>query len=156
MVLESAQILSTVNRTHGLPAPYRPTHVNHPCVKWAHAPVHRRWLERHFRALLEEYTFRYGKIHACSRAMDELVLGEPENDLKGHLMRSEGLVLDEDDQDSPAEFVQAMPEQHRVPGDPVAAYRRYYVAEKARFARWAKGRKAPEWWRELHALSSIA
>lgn len=128
MVLESAQILSTVNHAHGLSAPYRPTHINHPCVRWAYAPAHRRWLERHFIALLEEYTFRYGRTHACSRAMDEL-------------------VLNDDVMESPTDFVQAMPEQHRVPGDPVAAYRRYYIVEKSRFARWNKGREAPEWWK---------
>lgn len=37
MILETAQILSTVMHFNGggTPAVYKPTHVNHPCVRWA-------------------------------------------------------------------------------------------------------------------------
>ncbi|HHS13264.1 MAG TPA: hypothetical protein ENN03_05790 [bacterium] len=41
------------------------------------------------------------------------------------------------------EFAQAMPEPYRVPGDPVQAYRNFYVGEKLRFARWT--RRRPAW-----------
>ena len=40
-------------------------------------------------------------------------------------------------------FVQAMPEQYKQT-DPVEAYRKYYLGEKASFAKWTK-RKAPDW-----------
>ena len=35
MVLESTQMLHTINAKHELPYTYKPTHMNHPCVKWA-------------------------------------------------------------------------------------------------------------------------
>ena len=38
------------------------------------------------------------------------------------------------------EFAQAMPEKHKVPGDPVSAYRGFYVGEKLRFAKWKRRR----------------
>jgi len=37
-----------------------------------------------------------------------------------------------------------MPEQYKVPGDSVAAYRAYYIGDKARFSKWTK-RNPPEW-----------
>jgi hypothetical protein len=40
-------------------------------------------------------------------------------------------------------FAQAMPEQYKNV-DGVAAYRAYYLGEKARFAKWKLG-NAPEW-----------
>jgi len=46
----------------------------------------------------------------------------------------------------PIPFPQCMPDQYKVEGDPVAAYRNYYKGEKAYFARWNKGRASPEWW----------
>ena len=42
------------------------------------------------------------------------------------------------------DFAQAMPEKYKVPEDPVMAYRRFYVGEKMRFAKWTK-RKIPYW-----------
>jgi hypothetical protein len=33
-------------------------------------------------------------------------------------------------------FVQVMPAYYQVPGDPVRAYRAYYIGEKLKFAKW--------------------
>jgi len=44
-----------------------------------------------------------------------------------------------------ADAPQAMPEQYKVPGDPVKAYRNYYMGEKRHFASWTH-RRPPEWW----------
>jgi len=61
MVLESAQILSTI-----LGGPYKPTHRNHPCTLWAGtSKSNARWLLRHMVYLCREYTSRYGRIHKC-------------------------------------------------------------------------------------------
>ena len=42
------------------------------------------------------------------------------------------------------EFVQAMPEKYKVPGNPVRAYRRFYIGEKMTFAKWTR-RGIPGW-----------
>lgn len=34
MILESAQLMCTVAQIKGEQAPYKPTHINHPCTKW--------------------------------------------------------------------------------------------------------------------------
>lgn len=129
MVLESAQILSTVSHKLGKPGPYRPTHKNHPCVLWAGATFENwKWLYYHLFALSREYTFRYGKVHKTAEHLVTLrEIGRPE---KGEL----------------TPFVQAMPDELR--GDnAVDAYRRYYVRDKARFARWTR-REKPVWFPE--------
>jgi hypothetical protein len=43
------------------------------------------------------------------------------------------------------EFAQAMPEEYKVAGDAVEAYRRFYRAEKRAFATWT-ARSEPSWW----------
>jgi hypothetical protein len=129
MALESAQILSTVRHRYGAPAPYKPTHANHPCVLWAgECTENYRWLVEHTAHLLAEYTARYGKTHAVSAHLD--TLREPPAGMPkcGHR----------------TPFTQCMPEQYRVPGDPIAAYRAFYNAEKAPFSTW-KNREAPAW-----------
>ena len=131
MVLETAQILSTVKILLGEEgAPYKPTHVNHPCVQWAKQKENRCWLTCHFDSLLHEYKERYNKEHKCA---------EIKNDVCFYEARF-----------WPISFVQCMPEQYKVPNDPVAAYRAYYLGEKARFAKWKLG-NVPPWWTEGQA-----
>jgi len=40
-----------------------------------------------------------------------------------------------------------MPDIFKVPGDPVAAYRAFYLGEKSRFAKWTR-REVPEWYEQ--------
>ena len=64
MIVESAQLLSAHDRLNGTDHGYKITHENHPCRKSLENPANYRWLCSHLRALLAEYTFRYGKIHS--------------------------------------------------------------------------------------------
>ena len=130
MILESNQMLSTVARNHGHDAPYRSTHANHPCTLWAgESQDNWDWLVDHSRALCEEYTERYGKVHK-SQAVTEWA-----EDL---------------DIDLPARgqtpFRLAMPDEYKT-NDPVESYRKYYIGDKARFAKWKTG-NVPSWWIE--------
>ena len=132
MVTETAQILSTVHHIWGSDAPYRRTHAKHPCVVWAAACTgNYKWLLEHGMALAAEYTFRYGKQHKAELAL--LKLQRPP-------------VAMPSSRRTP--FVQCMPEEYQVPGDPVRAYRNFYVQDKSRFARWSKARKPPRWYIE--------
>lgn len=69
MVLETAQLLSTWMSKQGLEAPYKPTHVNHPCSKALDHEDTRAWVVRHFFALTSEYKLRYNKTHKCELVM---------------------------------------------------------------------------------------
>jgi len=136
MVLETAQIMSTVVRSfgfdeeaddHGL---YRVTHRNHPCVRWAAASWENwRWLYELGSHLSTEYTHRYGKTHKSSTVIENA-----------------SLLLNPHDfpQIEQTPFVQAMPNDCRVPGGAVAAYRTYYLKHKTHLLEW-KNRETPEW-----------
>ena len=70
MCLETAQILSTVNRLLGDSSEtlYKVTHQSHPCVKWVlEDSKNYFWLMQLFHCLLLEYQHRYNKEHACMK-----------------------------------------------------------------------------------------
>ena len=69
MILESAQMLSTAMTTTNIGgAPYKATHVNHPCSIWARQSKQNcEWLLIHLASLCTEYTARYNKIHKTAQ-----------------------------------------------------------------------------------------
>lgn len=129
MILESVQLLCTVLNERGFQTPYKSTHRQHPCVKWLDQSYDNfLWLTKLAEALNREYRYRYDKDrdHASIGVMGEIL---------HHRYESQGLT----------EFAQAMPDQYKVPGDAVSAYRAFYLGEKYPFARWTR-RPAPHWW----------
>lgn len=105
------------------------TMINHPCSIWARENrANYIWLWRHAYALCKEYTYRYGKVHA----MEHMLLNEL-NDPPVNILK--------DKKTTP--FAQAMPDKYRDE-NAVVAYRRYYINEKAGFAKW-KNSQVPEW-----------
>jgi len=128
MPLETAQLLCSVYEPGT--APYRRTHYNHPCARWVRASsANFDWLVCHGRALCEEYTYRYGKVHA-SRSVIEWC------DDNKHLLTFSD--------DRMTGMYQAMPEEYRN-SDVVVAYRAYYLGAKREIATW-KVRNPPGWW----------
>lgn len=68
MILESTQLLSNALHILNLPAPYKMTHINHPCSVWVRtSAANYKWTLRHLISLCREYTRRYGKIHKCQQ-----------------------------------------------------------------------------------------
>lgn len=131
MILESAQLLCTAVNETGIQAPYRSTHLNHPCTVWTRKSISNwNWLFNHACELLKEYTFRYNKIHKTTEVVNWLAENKPE-------LPKISLTT----------FVQAMPEQYRNKNI-VKAYRNYYIGEKAYMAKWQKGRFEPSWWKK--------
>lgn len=77
MVLETAQLLSTVIRHYGYEDStiYKSTHLNHPCSIWARATRNNyRWLVEHGLALCAEYTNRYNKVHKSQAIIERLAM----------------------------------------------------------------------------------
>nr|WP_237729054.1 pyrimidine dimer DNA glycosylase/endonuclease V [Vibrio fluvialis] len=128
MILESVQLLCTALNKKGFETPYKSTHVKHPCVLWVEESYDNfLWLTELVRELNTEYKFRYDKsVDHKSMAVLELI--------QQHTYPSIGLT----------EFAQAMPDEYKIRGDAVSAYRRFYLAEKMVFARWTK-RELPAW-----------
>lgn len=141
MVLETAQILCAVHYVLDSPhvPPYRKTHTRHPCVLWAAASADNyAWLVELGKALAEEYAHRYSKHGAddasrkSHKSLAVILWAEanPPPDLPTGLGRTP--------------FAQAMPEAYRRDGDPVGAYRAYYLGEKSDLLKYTR-RPAPAW-----------
>ena len=156
MILEYAQLLSTAHRvldgkecvviSRGKKKKiwkledvrdsivYSATHVNHPSAIWArdcasnYLRLYHLWLE-----LMDEYTYRYGKIHACSKLIPYLK-NPPNNILVGKF----------------TEPTPAMPKEYIVDGDSIASYRNYYNGAKQHLAKWngkLNNRGVPFWFK---------
>jgi hypothetical protein len=151
MPVESAQMLSTVHRyldgkqTFRLSAKgknmkhwqladenkenklYKVAHLNHPSTIWTRqSSENYLWHYELFKALLGEYTYRYGKVHKSAQLLDMLSI-LPKNIPEGEFTQPP----------------QCMPDQYKC-DDSVQAYRNYYMGEKAGFAKW-KSREVPTW-----------
>jgi hypothetical protein len=106
----------------------KPTMMKHPSAIWVRAnDENYRWLFAMWTYLCQEYTFRYGKQHACSRlltSLDKL----PFNITTGVFFPP----------------TPAMPDDCKVLGDSLASYHKYYIEKKVSFAKWTK-REVPLW-----------
>lgn len=119
--------------------PYSMTHVNHPSAVWARKCWgNYNWLVRHGMGLCREYTRRYGKVTKSEEVTRWAGRFPPP-------------VFDDNDSNAPmamTPFATAMPDQFKVPGDPVQSYRNYYNGSKSRFAKW-KYTSPPPWWNPM-------
>ncbi|MCK9503363.1 MAG: pyrimidine dimer DNA glycosylase/endonuclease V [Porticoccaceae bacterium] len=128
MILESVQLLCTALNKKGFVTPYKSTHQNHPCVLWVEESYSNFvWLQKLTVALNKEYQYRY-QTRKDHKSMVVLA------DIAAWVYEDIGLTP----------FAQAMPEQYKIPGDAVAAYRAFYRGEKMHFARWTR-RRIPRW-----------
>lgn len=155
MILETAQLLSTCHRvldgvkTVGLSKKgrkstkytlpdsreeilYKSTHVNHPCSVWLRqSNENYNWLFSLYESLLQEYQYRYGRVHKCSNLYYSLKY--PPNKITYRYM---------------TDFAQAMPDEYKNE-DAVEAYREFYIKDKSKKMKmtWKK-RNVPEWYKE--------
>jgi len=105
------------------------SHINHPSAIWTRASdLNYIWLYTMWCHLLDEYTYRYGKIHACAR-LKETLKSLPKNISIGYF----------------TEPTPAMPDECKIAGDSLASYHKYYLEKKNHFAKWTK-RQPPIWY----------
>lgn len=135
MILETAQLLSTAHHEldgeKAIKNIYKATHKNHPSALWVQASRYNyEWALELFENLLEEYTYRYGKIHKTSEKLFSLRC-LPKN-------------IPEDVEFFPPP--QAMPDEYKNKNTMIA-YRNYYVGEKSYFAKWRYS-ETPDWYAE--------
>jgi hypothetical protein len=107
---------------------YEATHIQHPSAIWTRqSDENYIFLWQLFRCLLEEYTFRYEKIHATNRLLMPLKI------LPNRILAKKFI-----------EPTLAMPEQYKITNDAITSYRNYYLGEKTRMFSWKK-RETPDW-----------
>ncbi len=147
MVTETAQILSTVWKISN-PVLYEQFYINgwlykpfhnakHPSIRWVAQSCENYWFTVWLLIeLCQEYNFRYGKVHYCTKFIQHFVW-----DMPGPSLPDIG-------------FIPMTPEFQAIPielknDNAVEAYKTYYLREKMRFAVWKKGRAAPDWTTKL-------
>tara|TARA_R100000664_G_scaffold16600_2_gene25380 strand:+ start:11951 stop:12496 length:546 start_codon:yes stop_codon:yes gene_type:complete len=157
MLLELYQQMGSAMRRNGaedkdMPltskgTPLKGGYHNHPCTRWVgDTRENFKWAAKHAIALCEEYTYRYGKTHACEAGI--------------RYMARCDWVIPEGKLTAPA---QAMPDEYRN-ANPVQAYRDYYnIFKRANMVNkktgestivWNNGREEPDWWREHSCLEA--
>jgi hypothetical protein len=106
---------------------YSATHINHPSAVWVRqSSANYDWLYVMWVELMDEYTYRYGKVHATER-------------LKKDLSRLPYKI-------PKGEFTPptpAMPDEYKV-SDVVESYHKYYIGSKRVMSRWTD-RPMPKW-----------
>jgi len=153
MILESAQLLSTAHRVldgeqyvdqtqTGRKVKrwrlndarenimYSATHTNHPSAVWCRRSIENySWLVDHMFALMDEYQYRYEKIHKVKSSGLGFHLQSPPYNLK-----------DWDFTIPPS----AMAPEYIISDNPIENYRQYYKRAKIHLHAWKK-REKPDW-----------
>ena len=155
MIIESAQMLSTVHRMLDGKMERRPSksgsmlkyyyledgrentlykacHHNHPSTVWTReSKANYDWHYKHFVALCDEYTYRYGKVHMTDTKLRQALKQVPTN------------IPDI----GPTKFKLAMSSNPEcIFEDAVKSYRAFYHTKEERFNLvWTK-RMIPDWW----------
>jgi hypothetical protein len=110
------------------PHPYGIGYKNHPCTTWAGKSLNNyQWLCTLTAYMCKEYTKRYGRKHAGEDICRWYADNHPNLPMLGI-----------------TQHAQAMPDDCKIHGDVVTAYRNYYKKYKSSFAKWAHSPK-PEW-----------
>ncbi len=159
MIVESAQMLSTVHRMLDGSVTmrksksgkrtlkyyeldddrentlYKAVHHNHPCTVWTREGCcNYTWHYEHFIALCDEYTYRYGKIHSTDTKLRALLKKLPQNIPVGRTAFKLAMGS------NPECVVTSLGGT-----DAVKSYRNFYHTKQSRFKMdWTK-RSIPEW-----------
>lgn len=129
MILETAQLLCGAHWATGNEAPYKLSHVNHPCSKWVREDLNNYlWLCELGVNLCWEYRHRYSKTHKTSQVI--LWCSENHPNIPNNKFTPPPL---------------AMPDEYKELCH-VQSYRNYYMGEKRNFCNW-KHRDTPTWFK---------
>lgn len=160
MIVESAQMLSTAHRMlDGIlrteqtknnrkvkrwylndnreDVMYKAVHMNHPSTVWTRETRgNYDWHYAHFVGLCDEYTYRYGKVHATDKLLRGALMKAPQNITNASI----------------TQFALAMKAQPQCihPEDPVRSYREFYQTKQDRFKMVWTSRPIPEWFNVIH------
>src|SRR5210317_94813 len=158
MIVESAQMLSTVHRMLDGVMERRPSesgamlqywklndqrenilykacHFNHPSTIWTREGCcNYTWHYKHFIALCDEYTYRYGKVHSTDTKLRIALQQIPTNIPEKHM--------------TPFKLAMGSNPECMLE-DAVESYRRFYETKQKRFTMvWTK-RPVPKWFNAI-------
>ena len=155
IILEAVQVLSTAKRLvdpddpicspnqplQEEPLLYKIAHKNHPVTIWVRQSQQNYiWTLILVYEMHKEWRYRFGhtkeEYHKSFLVAGQLLKHMPSADK----FPQQGLTP----------FAQAMPEEYKVPGDPVKAYQQYYMSpQKSHLLKWTK-RERPEFFNVIN------
>jgi len=153
LILEATQLLTNAHwafdatkaaRLNEKGVLYKPFCLNNPLAIWTRAHVNNyRFVANYGFALIDEFKFRFGdKKHGCEEKLKWLAANIPEESLFEEWRTPLTELVSEHAVTAPC---QAMAEEYRIEGEPVAAYRRYYRSVmKVHLRNWGP-RDRPPW-----------
>ena len=120
---------------------YKAVHMGHRCTVWTMTSVcNYMWHYRHFVALCDEYTYRYGKKNLTDTLLRDILRNPPEN-----IPQVER---------TPFELAMGSNPECMM-DDPVESYHAFYQTKQDRFTmEWTK-RPVPEWFEPRNMESQI-
>lgn len=131
MPIETAQLCCTaLYLRFRIETPYKPVYQFHPCTKWAETSFWNwSWLWEYGILLCDEYSYRYGRVHATREVFSWL---------RGAVKPLIGSFTGDQ-----TEHPKCVTEPYKR-YDTVTAYRLYYLHTKNRLHAW-KNRPVPSW-----------
>jgi hypothetical protein len=127
MILESAQMLSTVNRLNGLEEGYLPAYTTHKCVRWVmESELNWKYLKYLALYLGREAVYRGYSYHDSLRVIKNLSV--PNLPIKDRITTPK----------------LSMPTKYMT-DDVIESYRKYYIGDKQHLAEWGI-RGKPYWY----------
>jgi hypothetical protein len=130
MQIECAQMCCSVHWQLGSEAPYKKTHVNHPCTRWVlKSKPHYIWVVNHGIEICNEFERRYGKPHATLKVLIWLknnIPNIPNNGFK--------------------QPPKCMPEEYKKESV-IDSYKNFYIKDKIEIKNlgWRKLNNKPSW-----------
>ena len=114
---------------------YHATHINHPSTVWTReSKANYQWHYKHFIALCDEYTYRYGKVHSTDTKLRIALQQIPTNIPEKHM--------------TPFKLAMGSNPECMLE-DAVESYRRFYETKQKRFTMvWTK-RPVPKWFNAI-------
>ena len=117
------------------------SHINHPSAIWCRANQQNYlWLYNMWSHLLDEYTYRYGKVHACARLKNVLRFAPTKIAVGEFFPPTPAMPSD-------VKLLAENPQPGRK-YDSLKSYHNYYINNKKHFASWngkVNSRPIPSW-----------
>ena len=113
---------------------YKAVHTGHPCTVWTlESHLNYNWHYQLFKHLCNEYTHRYGKIHATESKLLDLLKEPPINIKKSYM--------------TPFALAMGSNPECKDHDDPIGSYQKFYQTKQDRFKMKWTNRQIPYWFK---------
>ena len=114
---------------------YKAVHVGHPCTKWTmESHSNYKWHYQLFKHLCDEYTYRYGKVHASAYKLLDSLESTPNNIKKSYM--------------TPFALAMGSNPECMDHNDPIGSYQEFYQTKQSRFDMNWTNREIPYWFKK--------